>query len=207
MHAQRFDPRAVTLAAAVAFGLLLASTEWAVLAVAGAWLALAWATCRPDLQFLPTGLALTAIVSLSVFGFGLVSGLGLDTAARRGLRAMLLVLVATWLRSAAGADGLREVSRRALTRFRRLPAMPEAARTLDQIGSEGRLMAAGRALTERLRSVHRRPLPVLDAVLDWVSHESTRFRAGTAAPLQGLRPRPADALLVVLAAAPGLALL
>ena len=143
MHAQRFDPRAVTLAAAVAFGLLLASTEWAVLAVAGAWLALAWATCRPDLQFLPTGLALTAIVSLSVFGFGLVSGLGLDTAARRGLRAMLLVLVATWLRSAAGADGLREVSRRALTRLRRLPAMPEAARTLDQIGSEGRLLAAG----------------------------------------------------------------
>ena len=142
-----------------------------------------------------------------MFGFGLVSGLGLDTAARRGLRAMLLVLVATWLRSAAGADGLREVSRRALTRLRRLPAMPEAARTLDQIGSEGRLLAAGRALTERLRSVRRRPMPILDAVLDWVSHESTRFRAGAAAPVYGLSPKPGDALLVALAAAPGVALL
>jgi len=206
-HEHRFDPRAVTLAAALAFGLLLSSTEWPLLAVASAWLALAWLTCRPDLQFLPTGLALTAILSVSVFGFGLISGLGLDTAARRGVRAMLLVLVATWLRSAAGADGLREVSRRALGRLRRLPAMPEAARTLDLIGSEGRLLAAGRALTERLRSVRRRPVPVLDAVLDWVSHESGRFRAETAAPVTGLSARPADVLLVALAVAPGAALL
>jgi hypothetical protein len=206
-HEHRFDPRAVTLAAALAFGLLLSSTEWPLLAVAAAWLALAWVACRPDLQFLPTGLALTAIVSVSVFGFGLVSGLGLDTAARRGLRAMLLVLVATWLRSAAGADGLREVSRRALARLRRLPAMPEAARTLDRIGSKGRLLAAGRALSDRLRSVRRRPAPILDAVLDWVSHESARFRAGATAPVPGLSARPADALLVALAVAPGAALL
>ena len=207
LHRQRFDPRVVTLAAAVAFGLLLASTDWELLAIAGAWLAIAWVTCRPDLQFLPTGLALTALVSISVFGFGLVSGLGLDYAARRGLRAMLLVLVATWLRSAAGADGLREVSRRALTRLRRLPAMPEAARTLDQIGSEGRLLAAGRALTERLRSVQRRPVAILDAVLDWVGHEATRFRAGAAAPVSGLGARPADALLLALAVMPALALI
>jgi hypothetical protein len=207
VHAQRFDPRAVSVAAAVAFGLLLASTDWTVLAIAGAWLALAWATCRPDLQFLPTGLVLTAIISLTVFGFGLAGGLGLDLAARRGLRAMLLVLVATWLRAAAGADGLREVSRRALGRLRRLPAMPEAARTLDQIGSEGRLLAAGRALTTRLKSVRRRPVPILDAVLDWVSHESSRFRAASSAPVAGLRAGPAEAVLVALAATPGLALL
>jgi hypothetical protein len=207
VHRQRYDPRAVALAAVVAFALLLSSTDWEVLAVAGAWLALAWATCRPDLQFVPTGLVLTAIIALTVFGFGLTGGLGLDTAARRGLRAMLLVLVATWLRAAAGADGLREVSRRVLGRLRRLPAMPEAARTLDQIGTEGRLLAAGRALTDRLRSVRRRPTPILDAVLDWVSHESSRFQAGAAAPVTGLRARPADALLIVLAAAPAAALL
>ena len=144
---------------------------------------------------------------VTVFGFTLIGGLGLETAARRGLRAMLLVLVATWLRAAAGADGLREVSRRVLGRLRRLPAMPEAARTLDRIGTEGRLLAAGRALTERLRSVRRRPTPILDAVLDWVSHESSRFQAGAAAPVTGLGIRLADGLLIVLAAAPAVALL
>jgi hypothetical protein len=207
VHAQRFDPRAVTMAAIVAFGLLLASTDWTVLAIAAAWLALAWATARPDPQFVLTGLVLTAIITLSVLGFSIAGGLGIETAARRGLRAMLLVLVATWLRAAAGADGLREVSRRVLGRLRRLPAMSEAARTLDQIGTEGRLLAAGRALTDRLRSVRRRPTPVLDAVLDWVSHEASRFRAGAAAPVTGLGARPADALLIVLAATPAVALL
>ena len=207
VHARRFDPRAVTVAAAVTFALLLTSTEWTLLAVVAAWLALAWATSRPDLQFVPTGLALTAIIALSVFGFSLVGGLGLETAARRGLRALLLVLTATWLRAAAGADGLREVSRRALGRLRRLPAMPEAARTLDQIGTEGRLLAAGRSLTARLGSVRRRPQAILDAVLDWVSHESSRFRAEASAPVYGVHARPADVVLVVLALSPALALL
>ena len=78
--------------------------------------------------------------------FSLVGGLGVEVAARRGLRAVLLVLVATWLRSAAGADGLREVFRRSLGRLRRLPAVPEAIRALDHIGSEGHLARAGRSL-------------------------------------------------------------
>jgi hypothetical protein len=201
-HRQRFDPRAVTLAAAIAFTLLLVSTDWLVLGIAAAWLALAWASSRPDMQFVPTGLVLTGLISVSVLGFSLAGGLGLDTALRRGTRAALLVLVATWLRAAAGADGLREVSRRALGRLGRVPAMREAARTLDQIGSEGRLLAAGRALTERLRAVPRRPLPILDAVLDWVSHEAGRFRPGTAAAVTGIGTGLADGLLVLLALAP-----
>ena len=53
----RFDPRAVTLAAAVAFALLLVSTEWLVLGAVSAWLALAWATARADREPVPTGLA------------------------------------------------------------------------------------------------------------------------------------------------------
>ena len=205
-HPHRFDPRAVALAAVVAFCLLLSSTDWLLLGLVGAWLALAWASCRPDLQFVPTGLVLTALISLTVFGICLISGLGIEIAARRGLRAMLLVLVATWLRAGAGADGLREVSRRALGKLGRLPAMREASLTLDRIGSEGRLLAAGRALTARLGRVRRRPVPILDAVLDWVSHESARFRAGSPAPVHGLRVRPADALLLALAAAPAAAL-
>jgi hypothetical protein len=207
VHPQRFDPRAVALAAAMAFGLLLASTDWVLLGAAAAWLALAWITCRPDRQFVPTGLLLTGVLALTVFAFSLGGGLGLELALRRASRAGLLVLVATWLRAAAGADGLREVSRRALGRLRRVPAMDEAARTLDEIGSEGRLLAAGRALAERMRGVRRRPLPVLDAVLDWVSHEAARFRAGVPAPVGPLAARAPDGLLVALAAAPAAALL
>src|SRR5687767_6054772 len=44
----RFDPRAVLLAAVVAFALLLASFDWLVLGAVGAWLGLAWLTARGD---------------------------------------------------------------------------------------------------------------------------------------------------------------
>jgi hypothetical protein len=173
----RFDPRAVVVAAVVAFAVLLASTDWLVLGIVAAWLALAFVTCRPDFQFLPTGLVLTALIAGSVLAFGLLGGLGADTALRRAARAALLVLVATWLRAAARAEGLRDVSARALVRLRRIPSLPEARRILDELASEGRLLAAGRSLTARLRGVRRRPVPILDAILDWVSHESARFRA------------------------------
>ena len=209
-RARRFDPRAVALAAAVAFALLLVSTAWAVLVASAAWLALAWTVARPDREAVPTGLVLTAALALGAFGFTLGGGLGLDLALRRGLRAALLVLVATWLRAAAGADGLREVSRRALHRLRRVPCVPEAARVLEEIGSEGRLRAAGRSLVGALASVRKRPLPVLDAVLGWVARESRRFRPDTdaeAPPRAKLRIRAADAALVALATAPGAAFL
>jgi hypothetical protein len=57
-----------------------------------------------------------------------------------------------------------------------------------------------------VRSVPKRPLPVLDAVLAWVAGESARFRAGTAAPVASLAARPLDWALVALAAVPALAL-
>jgi hypothetical protein len=122
------------------------------------------------------------------------------------MRAALLVLVATWLRAAAGAAGLRETSRRVLGRLRRLPAATEAARVLDQIGSEGRLAAAGRALAESLRGVERRPVAFLDAVLGWVAGEADRFRIGPPARRLALRMGVADAALVASALAPAVAL-
>ena len=133
---------------------------------------------------MPTGLALAALLGGGAFLFTWGGGLGLDEALSRASRAVLLVAVATWLRAAAGAPGLREVSRRALGRLSRLPAVREASRTLDAIGTEGRLAASGRALLEELRGVPRRALPLLDAVLGWVASEAGRFRAGApAAPL------------------------
>jgi len=204
--ARRFDPRAVSVAALVAFALLLASTEWPLLAAVAAWLALTWVASRPDRAAVPTGLALTGLLAGSALLFGLLGGVGVELALRRALRAALLVLTATWLRAAAGASGLREVFRRTLGRLRRVPSLREAVRTLDAIGSERRLLAAGRALAERLAQVRRRPLPVLDAVLDWVAHEAARFRPGERPRPPRLALRPLDGVLVVLAALPVVAL-
>jgi hypothetical protein len=201
----RFDPRAVAAAAAVAFGALLVSTEWPVLAVSAAWLAAATLAARPDREAVPTGLVLAALLALGAFVFTLGGGLGLDLALRRAARATLLVLVATWLRAAAGSAGLREVSHRALARLRRIPSVTEAVTALDDLGSERRLAAAGRALLAALGPVRKRPLPVVDAVLGWVAAEAARFRATARTPSPRLSARPCDAALVALAGAPLLA--
>jgi hypothetical protein len=203
---RRFDPRAVALAAAVAFALLLSSTSWLLLAAVAAWLAIAWGAANPDREPLPTGLVFAAVLAGGALLFALGGGLGLDVALRRASRAALLVLVATWLRGPAGAEGLREVSRRALGKLRRLPAAPEAALVLDKIASEGRLAAAGRTLADQLSGVRRRPLPFVDAVLGWVVNESQAF-SPTPSPAQStLRIRGRDLVLTLLAAAPAIAL-
>ncbi len=201
VHRGRFDPRAIALASAVAFGLLLASTEWIVLGAVGAWLALAWATARGDREPVPIGLLFAAILGLGALVFTLGGGLGLDLALRRALRAALIVLVATWLRAAAGADGLREVFRRVLGRLRAIPSLPEATEVLDGIAAEGRLVAAARSLADRLRGVDLRPLPLVDAVLEWVVGEAHAFRPLPLAAPPVLTLRAVDVALVLLAAA------
>ena len=206
VHNGRFDPRAVAVATAIGFGLLLAGTEWLLLGAVAAWLAVVWPASRPDAVAVPTGLALAALLAIGAFVFTLGGGLGLELALRRAARAALLVLVATWLRAAAGAAGVREVSRRALGRLGRLPAAREAARVLDRIGSEGRLAAAGRALLDSMRGVERQAVPLLDAVLRWVAAEAARFRVGPLTPPLRLRLRALDAALVAAALLPALAL-
>jgi hypothetical protein len=168
----KYDPRLLTLIAAVTFVVLLVTTAWAVLGAVGAGLAVAWIAARAETDVLRTGLAFAAALGGGALVFGLGGGLGLDLAARHGVRAALLVLTATWLRGAAGAEGLREVSRRVLGRLRRLPAATEAAAVLDEIESEGRLVAAGKALEKELRGIDRRPVPLLDAVVRWVVSEA-----------------------------------
>jgi hypothetical protein len=200
-----FDPRAIAVAAAVAFVLLLSSTEWTLLAAVSAWLAIAWLVSRPEREPLRAGLVFAAILAGGAFVFALGGGLGLEVALRRAGRAALLVFVATWLRAAAGATGLREVSRRALGRLHRVPAAAEAAAVLDAIASEGRLAAAGRSLAARLSSASKRPLPLLDAVLAWVIREAGAFRPGAAASV-ALRAGVRDWGLMAAAATPALAL-
>ncbi|HEX5894795.1 MAG TPA: hypothetical protein VFY47_00615 [Thermoleophilaceae bacterium] len=205
-HPGRFDPRAVAGAALIAFVLLLSSTAWVVLSAVAAWLALAWLLARAEPDPVPAGLVFAALLATTAFVFALGGGLGLDTALRRAARAALLVLVATWLRAAARASGLREVSRRVLGRLGRIPSVPEASEVLDAIASEGRLAAAGRALAARLSKAPKRPVALLDAVLAWVVREAAAYTPPPpAAPLR-LRARPLDWALLASAAALVLAL-
>jgi len=204
-HLGRFDPRAVTLSAAVAFALLLGSTEWAFLAAMGVWLAVAWLVARADPEPVKAGLVFAAILAAGAFTFALGGGLGLDAAVRRAMRAALLVLAATWLRAAAGADGLREVSRRVLRRLRKIPAAPEASSVLDGIESEGRLAAAARALTDRLAETPKRPRELLDAVLAWVVRQSDTFQPAPPPAALLLSASALDYVLVASACVPFLA--
>ena len=202
----RFDPRAITLAAAVAFVLLLSGTWWALLASVAAWLALAWAISRCDREALGLGLALTALLAIGAVVATLIAGLGLDEALRRGTRAGLLVLVATWLRAAAGPAGLRETFRRMLWRIRAIPPAREASSILDGLDSGGRLIASGRTLVDTLGAVELTAKIVAGVVRDWVAAEAAGFRASAAAARAKLRVAPRDGLLVALAAVPALAL-
>jgi hypothetical protein len=194
---RRFDPRAITFTAVVLFGVLLASTEWIVLGTVVVVLTAAWLGSRPDAEPLSTGLLFAALLALGALVFALGGGLGLDVALRRALRAALIVMVATWLRAAAGAAGLREVFRRVLGRLRAIPSLPEATAVLDGIAAEGRLAAAGRSLADRLRDVSLRPIPFCDAVLGWVVSEAQVFRPQPAGASARLALRPVDLLLAV----------
>ncbi len=202
----RFDPRAVVLSAAIAFGLLLASISWMALGAVAVWLLIAALTCRGDREVVPTGALLAGVLAFAVFTATMLGGLGIEEALARAARAGLLVLVATWLRAAAGASGLREVSRRGLGRLRRLPAAREAALVMDDLGSGRQLGSAARSVLTALGEVERKPIPVLDAVLGWVAAESRRFRLGAAEPALRLRARAVDLALVALTIAPAAAL-
>jgi len=174
------DPRLLTVIAVVTFAVLLATTEWRALGAVALGLTAAWLATRAETQTLKAGAAFAALLGGGAFIFALGGGLGLDLAARRATRAALLVLTATWLRGAAGAEGLRDVARRALKRLRKLPAMQEAAEVLDKIDSESRLAAAGQALEQQLRGIEKRPMPLLDAVLRWVVREAQRAEGARA---------------------------
>jgi hypothetical protein len=147
-----------------------------------------------------------AILGAGAFVFAIGGGLGLDAAVRRAGRAALLVLVATWLRAAAGSGGLREVSRRVLGRLRAIPSALEAARVLDTIDSEGRLAAAARSLAARVGESPKRPRAILDAVLAWVVLESESFGPAEPARARSLSIRALDRVLVGSVVLPTLAL-
>ncbi len=172
-------------------------------ALVAAWLLAAWLIVRAGARSLTGGLALAALLALSTLAFGFVGGLGAELALRRASRVALLVLTAVWLRSAAGAEGLRAISA-----ARRAPASAPAharlaARVLGASAGVGNYGESARALGRRLAAVRKRPGPLLGAVLAWIADEAQRVpRAGDEA---AARWSPTEAALVV--AAGGLATL
>ena len=198
----RLDPRAVALAAGIAFALLVSSVSWALLAGVAGWLVVASLVSRGDRSVVPVGVALAAVLGAVIFAVTTLGGQGLEDSLARATRAALLVLVATWLRAAAGNAGLREVSRRALGRLHRLPAARQAALVMDELGSGRELGPAARSVLAALRAVPARLVAVLDAVLGWVAFESRRFRPALIAVQPDLRVRARDVALVATALAP-----
>ena len=202
----RFDPRAIVVAGIVAVGLLIASTAWPLLIAVSVWLAIAWLLARGDPVVVRPGLVLTAVIAWGALSVGLVGGMSLELTLRRTVRAALLVLVATWVRYAAGEDGLREVFRRALHRIRRVPAMAETSQILDGLGSATNLTATGKRLLTRCEGVPTRPVPLTDAVIGWVGAEAGRHAAGEPVAPTALRARRRDGVLVAVIAATALTL-
>jgi hypothetical protein len=203
----RFDPRAVLLAALLATALLLASTSWALLLGVAVWLVPAWLLARPDNDAVPLGLLLAGLLAFAALTGGLLSGAGLELTLRRALRAVLLVAVATWMRAAAGAPGLRETFRRLLHRLRRVPAVKEGAAALKGLDAGPRLLAAGRAAAARFADVELRPAQLADTLTAWVAHEAARYVPRAPGARARLRVRAPDALLVAFTLTPALTLL
>ena len=202
------DPRALAVAALIAFALLLASTRPALLAGVAAWLAVAWVLARPDPRVARIGFGLAAVLAASALLGGAIGGLGLEPSLQRAARAALLVLVASWLRGAAGPEGMRQVFRGALGRLRRLSWAREAGALLDALDSARRLGDAARSFADALRDVPHRPAAIADAATGWVAGEAAR------GPVADVQPEAApaarargDGLLVALAVTPVLGLL
>ena len=174
-HRSRFDPRVLSLIAALLFVALLASTAWPVLlargGVSGDRLAVVAAghVGAPD----RAALRRSARRRRAAVRAGRRARPGRDSASRAPRRS------ARPRRPRGCAPrpaprGCARCGRRMLAKARRVPSMPEAAVVLDSLGSERRLVAGARALAVSLRDVPYRPLPFLDAVLAWVVSESER---------------------------------
>ena len=203
------DPRAVLAAAAVVTAVLLFTHAWVVLGAVAVWLGGAAVLARHgDRDVVKIGMLLAATLAAGTLIGSLVGGLGVDEAASRAVRAALLVLVATWMRVAASSAGLREAFRRGLLHLRRVPGAADAAHILGELDTGSLLAGSAASLQERMRGVPHRPLPVVDAVLQWTAHEAHAIVPGSSqATATVLRVRLRDATLAVSVLLPAAALL
>ncbi len=168
---------ALVLGAVAGFAVTLASTDPRALGAIALVLAVAWAASAADGRAVVRGVAIAAPLAISTLAFGLVGGIGSDSAVLRSARVALLVLIAVWVRSAAGSQGLRRVSLVAVRRLRRVGVLADSAAVLGAATPVEDLSGSARRLGGRLRSARRRPVPVVDAALGWIAEESVRLGA------------------------------
>ena len=164
----------MVLVALAGFAAALASTDPRAIGALSLALALIWVLTRAGAGNVLRGLALAAPLALSTFAFGAFGGIGMDIAARRAARVALLVLIAVWVRAAAGSEGLRDVSLRVVRRLARFPTLGLAAAVLGASAGIGDYGQGARRLGRCLGAAQRRPVPVIDAALSWIAEESVR---------------------------------
>jgi hypothetical protein len=170
----RERPRRVFLApalVAIAWVAMLAHLTWPVLAAVGAGLLLVGVGTdarRAGRTVWGVGFVLAAVLALGAMIPALIGAVDLEPAGERAVRAALMVLTATWARAFAGSDGLREFGRRIL--------WGESARLIAQLESDARLRPAADDLIERLGKVDTKPVPLADALTEWVAAEARGYR-------------------------------
>ncbi len=173
----------MVLVALAGFAAALASTDPRAIGALSLALALIWVLTRAGAGNVLRGLALAAPLALSTFAFGAFGGIGMNIAARRAARVALLVLIAVWVRAAAGSEGLRDVSLRVVRRLARFPTLGLAAAVLGASAGIGDYGQGARRLGRCLGAAQRRPVAVIDAALSWVAEESVR-RGRSAPPVK-----------------------
>ncbi len=160
--------------AAAAWVVLLAVPTWPVLAgVAAVFAVLTLATRarRAGRQVWGVGLGQAAVLALAALGPAIVGAVGWEAAGRRAVRAVLLVLTATWVRAATDPQRLREAARRALAGLR----ADQAAQITQRLESDGRLMPAARTFVKGFEGIPQRPVPLADALTAWCAAEAGRY--------------------------------
>jgi hypothetical protein len=173
----RFAPGPLALVATAATAALLAFPSWPVLISVAVGLAAAWPLARAESGPAKLGAALAALLAAGALAGALLAGLGVEEAARRALRAALLVGVATWLRAAARADGMRALCGSLLRAAGRLPGAREADAILERLDDGPALERAARSAPDHLRDVPLRPDALADALTRWVAGQAAAFPA------------------------------
>jgi len=184
-HGSRRSVVALVWAVVACWCLMLALPTWPVLAAVGvAVLGGTVAAGRSRRRAMQVGAGLGLALALGALGPGLLGAVEFDDAARRAVRALLLVTSASLVQAVAGAEGVRRLASGALYALRRLPSTREAAALAPVLRADRRVVPASLELVERVREVAPSPAKLAAAVVAWVDDEARRGPGETGDPAE-----------------------
>ncbi|WP_146175290.1 hypothetical protein [Paraconexibacter algicola] len=158
-----------------AWCVMLATPAWPVLAVVTAGVAAGTAAARGEgRRSMRLGAGLGVALALGALGPGVLGAVPFDDAARRAVRALLLVASAAVVQGIAGPDGVRRLAAGALHALRRAPGAREAAALAPGLRADRRVIPASLELVARVREAAPSPRALTAAVLTWVDDEARR---------------------------------